>query len=116
MAIIQLTAKVRDFRADHPDFENKRTPLETGLVLPILGEDNKPVFNEARSPRSHTVTSKSTFDQWFRGVPGVNAETEIQLDLDNGAAQPSGTYRYHRESFFPLTIDCLATWIESYFN
>lgn len=102
MAIIQLTAKVRDFRADHPDFENKRTPLETGLVLPILGEDNKPVFNEGRSPRSHTVTSKNTFDQWFRSVPGVNAETEIQLELDNGVGQPGGTYRYHRESFFPI--------------
>ncbi|MFQ3629595.1 MAG: fibro-slime domain-containing protein, partial [Cyanobacteriota bacterium] len=102
MAMIQLTAKVRDFRADHPDFENKRTPLETGLVLPILGEDNKPVFNEGRSPRSHTVTSKSTFDQWFRSVPGINAETEIQLDLDNGIVQPGGTYRYHRESFFPI--------------
>lgn len=102
MAIIQLTAKVRDFQADHPDFENKRIPLETGLVLPILGEDNKPVFNEGRSPRSHTVASKSTFDQWFRTVPGINAETEVQLDLDNGIAQPGGTYRYHRESFFPI--------------
>jgi fibro-slime domain-containing protein len=102
MAMIQLTAKVRDFRADHPDFENKRTPLETGLVLPILGEDNKPVFNEGRSPRSHTVTSKSTFDQWFRNVPGINAETEVQLDLDNGIAQSGGTYRYHQESFFPI--------------
>jgi fibro-slime domain-containing protein len=109
MAIIQLTAKVRDFRADHPDFENKREPEETGLVLPILGDDNKPVFNETRSPRSLTVTNKSTFDQWFRHVPGVNAETEIQLDLDNSMGQPGGTYRFHRPSFFPIDDQLFGT-------
>jgi len=37
MATITLTAKIRDFKADHPDFENRRGPAETGLVKQCFG-------------------------------------------------------------------------------
>src|SRR5262245_25931904 len=39
----QLVATLRDFRADHPDFE-KTIRDDLGLVQANLGSDKKPVF------------------------------------------------------------------------
>ena len=63
-----LTVSLRDFRADHPDFEHGKG-AETGLVAPDLGADGKPMF--AHTGASVTVTGPASFDQWYRDVSGV---------------------------------------------
>ncbi len=102
MATITLTAKIRDFKADHPDFENRRGPAETGLVKHVLGADNKPVFNRDRPQKSSGINSETSFNQWFRTIDGINLETDITLILDNGKPEPGGIYRISEERFFPI--------------
>lgn len=102
MAIITLTAKIRDFKADHPDFENRRSPAETGLVKHILGADNKPVFNRDRPIKSSGIESEDSFNQWFRTIDGINLETTIPLTLDNGQPEPGGIYKASHDPFFPI--------------
>jgi len=102
MATITLTAKVRDFKADHPDFENRRGPAETGLVKHVLGADNKPVFNRDRRRKSSGISSETSFNQWFRTTDGINIETDITLILDNGKPEPGGIYRVSQDPFFPI--------------
>jgi len=62
-----------------------------------LGSDRKPVY--ARTGATPTVTGKTTFDQWYRDVPGVNMRFEEQLPLVEG---PPGTFTFDDQTFFPL--------------
>ena len=99
---IYLSGVLRDFQDNHPDFE--RTDgvngftygLDHGITLNTLSADRKPQF----SGGSFSTTTQTSFDQWYRDVPGVNqsASYTIKLeDLDN-----DGIYSYYNSSFFPL--------------
>lgn len=102
-ASITLTGTVRDFKdgtqaGGHPDFE---TYLGTdyGIVQPTLGADGKPVHETAES--DPTITSTSSFNQWFRDVPGVNLSASVPITLTEVVAG-SGIYEYSSSSFFPI--------------
>lgn len=91
-----LTVSLRDFRADHPDFEHGKG-AETGLVASDLGADGKPMF--AHTGASVTVTGPASFEQWYRDVSGVNLRVEQSLPLTELAP---GTFVFDDQTFFPL--------------
>jgi fibro-slime domain-containing protein len=83
----QIVGVARDFQGanvqgGHPDFEafgGSRATL--GLVAKDLGADRKPVYasmceaagaGTAGCPFGQETTTKANFDQWYRGVDGVN--------------------------------------------
>jgi fibro-slime domain-containing protein len=94
----QLVAVLRDFKADHPDFENGNQD-DRGLVRTDLGADGLPVYAPAGA--TPTVSGVESFNQWYRDVPGVNMRFQINLDLAETPAG-SGNYVYDDSTFFPL--------------
>ncbi len=92
----RLRGKIRDFRADHPDFEEE-TGVDPGIVEDVLGDDGKPVYDE---DGDHPTTSgREGFDQWFRDTPGVNEPIEIDLQLEPG---DGGVFTFDDSEFFPI--------------
>jgi fibro-slime domain-containing protein len=97
---------VRDFRGydvasgpRHPDFEGDFTSY-TGIVQPLLGADQKPVYAPAGA--TPATTSKANFDQWYRDVPGINLRfDDVVLPLTEDPARP-GTFVYDNQEFFPI--------------
>jgi fibro-slime domain-containing protein len=90
---------LRDFRADHPDFEaylNNPDGLK-GLVQDRLDPSRKPVY----APPGSTAgsTSAADFDQWYRNVGGVNRPYRIELFLEPAAG---GVSTFESNAFFPL--------------
>jgi fibro-slime domain-containing protein len=90
----------RDFKrgdrpGGHPDFEKFTGNGEKGIVLPDLGTDLKPVYNNV----PHMLqTNKANFDQWYRNVDGVNKPYLIYLEVEpNG-----GVFTFESDAFFPL--------------
>lgn len=96
---VALPATVRDFHADHPDFESDFIGLDIGIVQDTLGPDGKPVY--AGSPTTPTTTGQATFDQWFRDVPGTNQATTHPITLVSGGEDPP-VYRFDSPLFFPI--------------
>jgi fibro-slime domain-containing protein len=90
-----ILAVIRDFKADHPDFEDAVAP-ETGIVEPMLGADRKPVF--AHQDKTATVSGPTSFDQWYRNVSGVNQPFVLQVFF----APEDGTTSFRSNAFFPL--------------
>jgi fibro-slime domain-containing protein len=93
-----LRATIRDFRADHPDFEevDARQGDDRGIVRRELGSDGKPVY--AHDAATRTVSGKASFDQWYR-TSDVNMAFEIDLPL----AEPTpGNYVFDDSEFYPL--------------
>ena len=97
-----LTGVIRDFHmgnraGGHPDFETFTGTGETGIVLPLLGSDGKPVYDDTR-PHQFTTT-RANFDQWYRDTAGVNASIPFRID-----PQPvgNGVYTYDAQAFFPI--------------
>jgi fibro-slime domain-containing protein len=108
---IQLTGVARDFKrgdktGGHPDFETASAANKLGQVLNMvtmtLGADGKPVYNPTRPSSKDTMSSKASFDQWYRDVIGVNVSQPLTLTLDNEQSAPGGVYTYQSNSFFPL--------------
>lgn len=91
-----ITATVRDFKDDHPDFEKFLGALK-GIVANDLGGDGKPVYAPA-GPTAVT-SGKDAFDQWYRDVPGVNMKLSVPLPLQ---AMPGGKYVFDDSNFFPM--------------
>lgn len=102
---LSFKATIRDFRDSHSDFQNSTffnaaknvgfAPTE-GLVANTLDSDKKPVF--AGTP-GHMITSKNSFSQWYRDIPGVNTSIAYELVLDHIG---SGVYKYENDDFFPI--------------
>jgi len=90
---IFFDAVIRDFKADHPDFQSMDGHSE-GLVEDTLGPDKKPVYKGGLQ-----LSNKSNFDQWFRDVPGVNRRIKFKLDLNK---TDTGTYVHDDPNFFPV--------------
>lgn len=66
------------------------------IVMPDLGADGKPVYDESGSfegedGRTATTHGKAAFDQWFHDVAGVNMKVELPLTLED---QGNGVYSY----------------------
>jgi fibro-slime domain-containing protein len=95
-ATIAIPIVLRDFRDSHADME-KYLGAETGIVQSTLGTDNLPQFKA--SGAAATVSSKTSFDQWYRTVAGVNVAELQTLTLTK---QPDGSYQYYSSNFFPL--------------
>ena len=98
---IIINAIIRDFQADHPDFEVDAfmKGMEKGIVKATLGPDNKPVYNERPNPLG--TSGKTNFDHWYRDVPEVNRRIEYPLELTL-VNQKEGIYKFKSDEFFPI--------------
>lgn len=93
-----LKATIRDFRVDHPDFEDFTGDVATtGLVLPDLGPDKKPV-HAAPGPTSQT-SGPQNFMQWYNTTQDINIAFEIDLPLTE--VMP-GQFTFQDDDFFPI--------------
>lgn len=90
-----LTGVLRDFKEDHPDFEDFLGD-DPGIVREDLGADGKPVY--AGSAGNPTTTNQTNFDQWFRTVDGVNKAVAFPITLSKAGA----VFTYENNAFFPL--------------
>lgn len=102
-----LTGLVRDFvganvSGGHPDFESYDGRSQTtGLVQKKLGADRKPVFASSTGSGAFgtQLTSKTSFDQWYRNTDGVNQPFEFVLPL---APAANGILSFSSNAFFPI--------------
>lgn len=97
----KLLSIIRDFQESHPDFE---LPLmgdsfEPGLVEFELGPNDKPTFSG--KPGARSITSGSTFAQWYNDVPLVNLAKQIDLQLAPSDENP-GLFLFSDDDFFPI--------------
>ncbi|HEY9707920.1 MAG TPA: fibro-slime domain-containing protein, partial [Oculatellaceae cyanobacterium] len=123
---MKLNAIIRDFKADHPDFEadffterySKLSGAETGIVKAKLGDDKKPVYNGDPNKGTATTSGKVNddeplpsyykgtvpFDQWYRDVPNVNQRIEKTFDLKPSKVEHNGfrVYNFIDDNFFPI--------------
>lgn len=94
-----LQAIVRDFRADHPDFETfMGQGASTGLVLPMIEPRGVPVYNPEYRGQP-MITSAETFSQWYQDIPSVNEAFTVDLTL---LENPGGGSVFDSSAFFPL--------------
>ncbi|WP_437820042.1 fibro-slime domain-containing protein [Sorangium sp. So ce1078] len=113
-----LEVLYRDFNDTHPDFEMdfRGDVVRRELVEPALDSEGKPVFLDSigcsadlqtplgcrdGNPNQVVITSKESFDQWYRDVPGVNMSFPKQLELEE-SPPGSGQYVFDSTDFFPL--------------
>ena len=110
---------VRDFKrgdqtGGHPDFETFTGSGQTGIVMPDLGTDDKPVYNDAE-PRTSPdgkawcndgktdhvacTTTKANFDEWYNDVPNTNDPYYVFFSLK---PDTDGLARFTSKAFFPL--------------
>jgi fibro-slime domain-containing protein len=132
-----FTAVIRDFKAfsepgGHPDFEQYNTGLITGIVLPDLGPDKKPVHNgdgpySGGRPTKQVTTSRAAFDQWYRntdcagqtvvqcpaGQTTVNMFTEFVIPLQPVAGQ---VVTYSNSSYFPIDGQLFGNYLSTGHN
>jgi fibro-slime domain-containing protein len=92
-----LTATVRDFKIEHPDFESNIFKSDKGIVTPELGMDGKPIY--ASTSTTPTTNGKENFDQWFNDVEGVNMPLPVTITL---TPVGNGMYKYDNSAFFPI--------------
>ena len=103
-----LNGVLRDFKEDHPDFEDYIGEGTPGLVEDVLGPDGKPVYTglcdasvtypNENCPYDQQMTTQADFDQWYRDVPGVNLTTTHPLVF----RQNGDVCTYHSSAFFPI--------------
>jgi fibro-slime domain-containing protein len=91
-----LAVQYRDFRAEHPDFEDA-VATDRGLVEVDLGADRKPVYAPAGATVS--VSGQASFDEWYRDVQGVNQRFDRTLTLSETSP---GVFAFSDDEFFPL--------------
>ena len=80
----------------HPDFQNVNAN-EKDIVKSTLGADGLPVFNKANTKK----ITKTSFDMWYRDVPGINKTINGSLTLNLTNAN-TGTYVLNSSAFFPI--------------
>jgi fibro-slime domain-containing protein len=97
----ELKATIRDFSPKaHPDFEaDYPGDLDEGVVQPLLGMDDKPVY--AGMPVTKSTSGAVNFFQWFHDDPTVNQTAVLPLPLLPAADQP-GLFEYVDLDFFPI--------------
>ena len=103
----ELRPTIRDFRgysaasgARHPDFEAANVTSHKGIIQPMLGADQKPIY--APPGATPATTSKVNFDQWYRDVDGVNQRfDDVVLPLTQDPARPE-VFVFDDQTFFPI--------------
>ena len=91
-----LTATVRDFTpATNPDFE-RYSGDDRGIVAQQLGTDGVPVYAGGTHP---TITSASSFNQWYHDTPGVNLTISTSITLTQTSP---GVFGYSNPNYFPI--------------
>ncbi|MDX2009174.1 MAG: fibro-slime domain-containing protein [Myxococcaceae bacterium] len=93
-----IVATLRDFREDHPDFEDF-LGTKRGIVQDRLGADSKPVYGPEPRTSPIVTSTQANFDQWYRDVSGVNQTFRETLALTQ--SQP-GRFVYDNPQFFLL--------------
>jgi len=96
-SLISISGRIRDFKEDHPDFEEEVTRHQPGLVSDVLGVDGKPVFVGMGLPHAPVA-----FEQWYTDVDGVNLGREITLLADNTLSPDPDIYSFRDTDFFPI--------------
>jgi fibro-slime domain-containing protein len=103
----------QDATTGHPDFNHYCCNETKGIVASTLGLDRKPVWagpDPVTNPTTLMFTGKSSFDQWYRDVSGVNQTFYQSLTLLQSATNKT-TYAmnsdtdppwFDRCGFFPL--------------
>jgi fibro-slime domain-containing protein len=103
---IILKAIIRDFRADHDDFETDHFTgdvnglnhePETGIVKARLDADGKPVYNGHPKKGTKTTSGKAAFDQWYKNNPDREVHCDLVLHHTG-----DGHYAFEDRAFFPL--------------
>jgi fibro-slime domain-containing protein len=93
-----LKATIRDFKVDHPDFEDFTNDIAyTGIVQTDLGPDSKPVYAHP-GPTAQT-SGPAQFAQWYSDVANVNLAFAIDIPLTE--VMP-GQFTYQNNAFFPI--------------
>jgi fibro-slime domain-containing protein len=93
-----LQATIRDFRVDHPDFEDYTSDLGMkGLVQVQLGADKKPVYAPP-GPTAQTA-GPGPYAQWFNNTANVNIPFAIDIPLTE--VMP-GLFSFESNAFFPI--------------
>jgi fibro-slime domain-containing protein len=98
---VTLSAIIRDFSADHPNFEEGRIAFQPGIVKDELGTDGKPVFNNGFG-----LITPEQFSQWYNDVPGINLSTIIPFELQE-TSPGSGIYEFSSNRYFPINNQLL---------
>ncbi|MEM6962615.1 MAG: fibro-slime domain-containing protein [Myxococcota bacterium] len=91
-----VRAVIRDFRADHPDFQ-RAIGAQTGIVESWLGSDGLPVY--APEGATRVTEGAASFDQWYRDVTGINERFEVLLPL---TVTDTGSRVYDNPEYFPI--------------
>lgn len=109
--MVTLSSTIRDFSIlptkTNPDFEHLIDgAVVTGIVDSNIGPDGKPVYAHGGSSY-HSVSSQTSFDQWYNTVGGVNIASNYDVTLyDNGTngdlLANDGKFTYSSTSFFPI--------------
>jgi fibro-slime domain-containing protein len=106
---------IRDFKnksddngTGHPDFGAFSGMGTTGLVLPGLGADLKPVWAgncgdgtvlpTAQCPSGQQLTTEANFDQWYRYAADVNKPYLVYLQF----VPNNGVFTFQSDFYFPL--------------
>ncbi len=99
----KLPIIVRDFPPypESKDFENAAYPpadpsaaftVVSGIVLPALGADGKPVYaNDGTPGGRRSLTDAQSFAEWYQDVQRVNQRFDLTLTL---RAESDGTWLY----------------------
>jgi fibro-slime domain-containing protein len=87
----------------HPDFE-KPCPCDfrvaTGIVLPTLGSDKEPVYNNSTTySMNHGPV---WFHSWFHDVPGNNTKTTVSITLLKNIGSNPTSWTFTNDAFFPI--------------
>jgi fibro-slime domain-containing protein len=91
-----LVGVLRDFRDEHPDF-NDAIADDRGLLQHWLGADRKPVY--APTGTTATTSGAANFNTWYRDTPGVNQSLEYTFQF---VAGDRGVLTFDSQEFFPL--------------
>lgn len=97
-----LTGIIRDFKDDHPDFENDAFLSDTGetdIVEAVLGDDFKPVYRRKDGAGTRLTSGKTLFDQWYRDVATINQSIPLKLTFTKGEGS---VVTYENPEFFPI--------------
>ena len=93
-----LKVTIRDFRVDHPDFEDfTGDSAYKGLVLPDLGPDQNPVH--AAAGGTPQTSGPANFAQWYSDVANINIPFAIELKLTEVSP---GLFSYQNNAFYPI--------------